>query len=103
MDNFKAIYRLLRTLEAAMDAEGVNPDKISAEALGISRERWVALLEMLAKAGYIEGVAVTRANDGYTAVSLSSPRITLRGLEYLEENSLMRKAAAIAKGIAEVL
>ena len=103
MDNFKVIYRLLRTLETAMDAEGVSPDKISAEALGISRERWTALLEMLAKAGYIEGVAVTRANDGYTAVSLSSPRITLRGLEYLEENSLMRKAAALAKGIAEVL
>lgn len=103
MDNFKVIYRLLRTLETAMDAEKVSPDKISAEALGISRERWVALLEMLVKARYIEGVAVTRANDGYTAVSLNSPRITLRGLEYLEENSLMRKASALAEGIAEVL
>ena len=33
MDNFKVIYRLLRTLETAMNAEGVNPDKISAEVL----------------------------------------------------------------------
>jgi len=29
--------------------------------------------------------------------------ITSKGLEYLEENTLMRKAARLAKGIREIL
>ena len=32
-----------------------------------------------------------------------APRITLKGLEYLSENSMMKKAADIAKGVLEVI
>ena len=31
------------------------------------------------------------------------PHITLQGLEYLQENSLMKKAAAFAKGVKEIV
>ncbi len=36
-------------------------------------------------------------------MSIVAPRITLKGLEYLQENPLMEKAADLAKGIAEII
>lgn len=41
MDNFKAIYRILSTLEKAMDLPEFDVEQISAAALGISEERWM--------------------------------------------------------------
>ena len=88
-EDFKAIYKILSILQKSMDFEEPDMKKISAENLGITRPRREALLRLLTKSGYIEG--------------LEDIRITLKGLEYLEENSLMQKAARLAKGIAEVL
>ena len=39
----------------------------------------------------------------YPRVALTRPEITLKGLEYLEENSLMRRAADMAKGIIDIV
>lgn len=104
MDNFKAIYKILRYLEKAMDFDEPDLDFISAEALGISGQRWNAIMEMLAKEGYVAGVSMKRsAADDTAMLSLSNPRITLKGLEYLEENTDMKKAARIAKGIKETI
>ena len=57
----------------------------------------------IAKEGYVNGVQVKYSTDGDCSISFCNPRITLRGLEYLQENSLMKKAAQLAKGIAEIL
>ena len=57
---------------------------------------------MLLKEGYISGGETWNAMDcGYPRVALTRPELTLKGLEYLEENSLMRKAADLAKGIVD--
>lgn len=101
MDNFRVIYRILRYLEKALDYDEPNMDCISAKALKLSDQRWMALMEMLSKEGYIDGFSVQRTVDGSILISSSTPRITLKGLEYLQENSLMKKAAELAKGVAE--
>lgn len=88
-EDFKAIYKILSILQESMDFEEPDLEKLSAENLGITRPSRKAILRLLAKSGYIEG--------------LEDIRITLKGLEYLEENSLMQKAARLAKGIAEVI
>ncbi len=103
MDNFKAIYKILKYLETAMDYDEVDTSRLSAEALNISENRRIRVLEMLIKEGYIDGVDVTRSIDGNVLLSMNAPRITLKGLEYLQENSMMAKTARIAKGIAEVV
>ena len=100
MDNFRVIYRILRYLEKALDYDEPNMDCISAKALKLSDQRWVALMEMLSKEGYIDSFSVQRTVDGSILISSSTPRITLKGLEYLQENSLMKKAAELAKGVA---
>lgn len=103
MDNFKVIYHILRYLEKAMDYDEADTSFISAGALKISERRWAAIMEMLVTEGYIAGMTVSRSRDGEVVISESNPRITLRGLEYLSDNSLMQKAAKIAKGIAEAI
>ena len=103
MDNFKIIYRILRYLEKAMDYDEADIDFISASKLGISEQRWTAIMEMLVKEGYVTGIGVKRSADGEICLSVWDVRITMKGLEYLQENPLMQKAAKLAKGIAEVI
>lgn len=100
MDDFRTIYKILRILQNSMDLEEFDRNSISAEALGLSVPKWSRLMAMLVKEGYITGGETWNAMDcGYPRVALSRPELTLKGLEYLEENSLMRKAADLAKGI----
>lgn len=103
MDNFRVIYKILKYLEAAMDYDEIDPERLSAESLGISENRRIALLEMLVREGYVDGIGIKRSADGAVTIAMSSLRITLKGLEYLHENGVMRKMAAVAKGIVEVL
>lgn len=100
MDDFRIIYKILRILQNSMDLEEFDRNSISAEALGLSVLKWSRLMAMLLKEGYITGGETWNAMDcGYPRVALSRPELTLKGLEYLEENSLMKKAADLAKGI----
>ena len=103
MDNFKIIYRILKALEIAMDADEFDMDMISAERLKITENRWTALMAQLVENGYVSGISVRQSIDGNKTVSVSNPVITLKGLEYLEENSLMKKAAKVAKGIKDIV
>lgn len=102
MDNFKIIYKILKILEKAMDYDELDKSLISAEVLGISQKRWEAIMTMLQDEGYIEGLASVRSL-GMRGIKLLDVRITLKGLEYLEENSFMKKAANIAKGISDLI
>lgn len=84
MYNFIAIYRILSYLEQALDYDepDMSMSQISSSALGLSANRWLALLRLLEDAGYIE-------------VFGHRTRITLRGLEYLQQNSLMQRAVSL--------
>lgn len=88
-----------------MDYEVVDIRRLSADNLDITEPKRKALLGMLLKNGYVEGFQVIQYIGDPTPniEGLEGIRITLKGLEYLEENSLMQKAARLAKGIAEVL
>lgn len=100
MDDFRIIYKILRILQNSMDLEEFDRNSISAGALGLSVPKWSRLMAMLLKEGYITGGETWNDMDcGYPRVALSRPELTLKGLEYLEENSLMKKAADLAKGI----
>ena len=102
MDNFVIIYRILKILEKSMDFDELDIDSISAKHLRITQNRWLAIFKMLLDNGYVEGMQVYCSADGGISISLDSPRITLKGLEYLEENSMMKKAYRLAKGIKDI-
>lgn len=106
MNDFKAIYRILKALSDAIDFEQFDASRISPEAVGVSARRLNALLAMLAQAGYVEGFSVrsyVSSADPWPTVTPVAPRITLKGLEYLAENSLMRKCADAAMGIVSTV
>ena len=105
MDNFTIIYKILKALEQAMDYDEFDVNKISHTRLNITYQRWEKILIMLSKSGYIEGVAYYQCCSDYCPKIEEpiSPVITLKGLEYLSDNSLMKKAANILKGIKETV
>lgn len=103
MDNFTAVYKILSALEKAMDLPKFDINDIGADALGVSKERWARYMEMMADVGYIKGVTVKRNILDATVIEAKNIRITLKGLEYLQENSIMRKIYNAAKGIKEVI
>ncbi|MEG2348872.1 MAG: YjcQ family protein [Clostridia bacterium] len=102
MDNFKIMYKILKTLEASMDLEQVNQDSVSYTKLGITEERYNRILKMLLKKGYIDGIKVQQYIDGETIINTENIEITIEGLQFLEENGLMKKIHNTAKGIKEI-
>jgi hypothetical protein len=100
MEDFRIIYKILRILQKAMDLEEFDSEELSAGALGLTVPKWSRLMAMLLKEGYISGGQTWNTMDcGYPKVALTRPELTMKGLEYLEENGLMKKAAGLAKGI----
>lgn len=100
----KDIYRILKGL-----ADGMGDDTFDGKAFVYSLADRMgdakadALVAMMTEAGLVSGVNVKRYLDkpGVT-VEPMDPRITLKGIQFLEENSMMRRAANAASGIAEV-
>ncbi|MCM1055544.1 MAG: YjcQ family protein [Bacteroides sp.] len=102
MDNFSVIYKILKAFEKAMDLEEFDIKQISPDVLKISENRWLRIMEMLIGEGYITGVLIEHFMAG-DKISANNPRITLKGLEYLNENSFMKKACEVAKGIMDII
>ena len=89
MKEFSQVYKILKILRNCLDSDVLDASRLSPESLGISLTRRRKLLKMLQDKNYI--------------TDTEYPEITLVGLQYLEENSMMRKAAKLAKGIKDVI
>ena len=104
MDNFKFIYKVLKILEQSMDLEEFDKKGISRERLELSEASWCRIMAILVNEGYISGVETWSSMDcNYPRVAIVRPEITLKGLEYLNENSIMKKVANLAKGISDII
>lgn len=104
MESFNIIYKILKILEKSMSLEEFDNECISAEVLRIPYPLWCRILKILADNEYITGIEVWNAMEcNYPKVALVRPEITLQGLEYLQENSVMKKIHNAAKGIKEVV
>lgn len=101
----KLIYRILKILRDSMSAEEFSEKRLDPERLGTDKNTRDAILVQLLHAGYIEGPQElqTISDTKPTLTDLQYTKITLAGLEYLEENSWMQKAARNAKGIVETI
>lgn len=104
MDNFKAIYKLLLALERSMDLPAFDISELQLETMGVSTERLYRYLEMLQDAGLIKNAELFTSVTG--DLCLRNPRkirITLKGLEYLQENAIMKRLYNAAKGISDLI
>lgn len=87
-----------------MDAEEFDVNAISPEALHISATRWHIIMGELIQNGYIKGAAFTPLpGHEVMQVRVTRPILTIKGAEYLHENSMMKKACTLAKNIHDVI
>ena len=87
------------SLEAAMDYPEFDISQVGHDKLGVSQECWSRYIEMMADIDLIKGARVYKDILGNMNIDAENIRITLKGLEYLTENSIMQKLYRAAKGI----
>lgn len=102
-DNFKVIYKILSQLERDMDKTAVDIDAISFEVLCITENRWLNIIEMLCRDGYIIGVTINKEVSGVKNYNCDNMAITIKGLEFLKNNSFMQKAYKAARGLTDLI
>jgi hypothetical protein len=104
MNDLKIIYKILKALERGMGDEDFDVRSIGCEAMGIAEAKWEQLLILMAESGYIDGVAYSQSlNDKFPHIGYPiTPRITLKGLEYLNSNIGMQKAKNALNGIVSI-
>lgn len=98
----KTVYRILKIIDLSRDKEDFNFDQeFNLEKLEIDEKRFEDILETLNENGYIKGIKISRSISGSSTISFSSPRLTLTGMEYLEENTAMKNVYKALKEAKE--
>ena len=105
MENFKIIYKILKELEKNMGNENFEIEIVSAEKMKISFEKWEQLLILMQDEGYIRGLVLSsELGKLYRHIAEPiKPQITIKGLEYLAENSFMAKAREALRMAGEII
>ncbi len=106
-DYFILVYKILKYFYKCLKS-GAAPDftylAYETKEFPIHKEYWEYIFENLSDEGYIEGVYVIRADTGFTCIKYTSNiRITPLGIEYLEDNKMMKKVANAVKDIASLI
>lgn len=101
MNTLHAAYQILYSLEhkKKVDYMGL---VISPERLKLTEAQWLDVMRSLSDEGYIAGVAFTEDITGGTEVDIEHIRITLKGAEYLHENSAMKSLAKVASNVITI-
>ena len=100
----KSIYRILATLLKYAGREDFDNQLISAEKLKMSYSEWEQLMILLQKKGYVDGVLYTQTLlERFPKIAdISQVSITLDGIEYIEENNMMKKVGEALKMAGEI-
>lgn len=93
------IWQILNELDLALDFDDGKPRKedFTAERFRITENRFNCYISMLSEAGYVSGVDRREYADGSVSIDYSGISITLAGIQFLWENSAMRKIAEFAE------
>ena len=97
MEAVKTIYKILKNFESQLDNEEFKKDYLDYSIYKISELRFMRYLQMLIKNEFIEGITIEQMADKSFYIKSYNPQITLKGIEYLAENSAMQKAVNIIK------
>jgi hypothetical protein len=105
-DMHVVMYKILAYLYSCMK-KGEQPVERhyahDGDVLSIPYQYWASVMAELSEGGYVKGVTVIEAWGGDRIVRCPSPSITMKGVEFLQENSTMRKAANFLKETKSML
>lgn len=102
MDTLQIAYKILYALEHKENPQYMG-QAISPERVGAEPGKWLEVVQSLLEEGYVSGVSISEDIVGNQLVDVENARITLKGAEYLRDNSAMRRFAQIATGIIEIV
>ncbi len=107
-DYFVIVYRILAYLYTQLKGGNlIDPAMLGADGplcKGIPERYWCYILGNMQSQGYIRGVTIQKAWGGATFVTVTREcEITPLGIEYLTENSNMKKAVAFLKDFKEIV
>ncbi|WP_455256725.1 YjcQ family protein [Peptoniphilus asaccharolyticus] len=96
MDNLKAVYKILAEVDKQMD--NIDFDESFIKNLKVSDNRINKIIESLVEDGYLTGIKISKSKTG-NIVMFINPRLTIKGMDFLQENSTMQK---IKNGLKDV-
>lgn len=103
-DYFVVVYRILTYLcQCFMAGEQPDTDLFGPDALGINNGYWANVMESISNEGYVTGVVTVPRLGSAPGIKLANLKITQKGIEYLQDNSKMRKAADFLKSVKEIV
>lgn len=92
------IYKILRYLYRALKA-GKKPELndmcYHSELFVIPENYWYLIMQELIESGYVRGFEFRETKDKPVITVLDSAGITLKGVQFLEENSQMQKVKGL--------
>ena len=103
-DYFKIVYAILTELyEAKKSGKKVALDAIHPERFGIVFGYWADIMEELLEAGYISGfsVSITKTGRYFSSDWYETIKITMAGIQYLQDNSKMKQMYDMAKEVRD--
>ena len=102
-DIFRLIYTILKELyEHKKEGTQTPLEDIGPERLCIPVPYWVSIICDLIDEAYISGAKYRKTKTGKALTGLDDIEITLKGVEYLQENSMMKKVCAALNGIKDI-
>lgn len=103
-DFFRIEFVILSYLYKVMrEGRTVDWSVISPEALEIPEKYFRQIFLELMRQGFIKGLRYEEIGDDIRIADRKKVMITAEGIEYLNENSMMRKVADFFRGIKEVV
>ena len=91
-DMHVVMYKILKYLyECLKQGKEARDDKYCAGRMGINEKYWTAIMLELIERDYVRGFKVARYDDSVSIIP-AEPAITMLGVEFLLDNSMMKKA-----------
>ncbi|PLT29825.1 YjcQ family protein [Peribacillus deserti] len=91
MNRKKLIYSILKEID-----QGNEPKQSDYE---INFEQWVEIILLIRDEGYAKNISVLFADNEVYFISISSAKVTMKGIDYLEQNNTF---ARTYKGLKEI-
>ena len=93
-------FQILKAIDVSYENKNFDfNETLNLEKLEINEHRLELFLENLVNDDFLMGIKVSRSIGGNCSLSIGLPRLTLRGMDYLENNSTMKKAYSTLKEI----
>ena len=100
-DYFVLVYKLLAILYTTLkNGKVVTDSELKELSEGLPLDYWEYILKSLSEDGYITGVKPISSLSG-NSIQITTLQITPKGIEYLQDNSKMKKEKEVLKNIPQ--